>query len=72
MELRKEGTAAMNTNQVVRLLLSKEIEISNKFHNTIEQLLRIGYETDRGKNEIPDLISSIEYSLEEIERIINR
>ena len=62
----------MNTNQVVRLLLSKEIEISNKFHNTIEQLLRIGYETDRGKNEIPDLISSIEYSLEEIERIINR
>lgn len=62
----------MNTNQVIRLLLSKEIEISNKFHNTIEQLLRIGYETDRGKNEIPDLISSIEYSLEEIERIINR
>ncbi len=61
----------MNTKEVVDLLLTKEIEILNKFHNTISEILRLGYETERGKNKLPDLISSVEYSLEEIERIIN-
>ena len=62
----------MNTNQVVNLLLSKENEISNKLHNTISELLRLGYDTERGKNLIPDLIESVQYTLEDIERIINR
>ena len=61
----------MNTKEVVDLLLTKEIVILNKFHNTISEILRLGYETERGKNKLPDLISSVEYSLEEIERIIN-
>ena len=61
----------MNTNQVVNLLLSKENEISNKLHNTISELLRLGYDTERGKNLIPDLIESVQYTLEDIERIIN-
>ena len=62
----------MNTKQVVDLLLSKEMEISHKFHNTITQLLRIGYDTERGKDEIPDLIDSVQYSLDDITRILNR
>lgn len=62
----------MNTNEVINLLLSKENEISNKFHNTIMKLLRLGYDSDRGKVEVPDLIESINYSLDEIQRIINR
>ena len=62
----------IDTNEVIKLLLSKENEISNKFHNTIMDLLRLGYESDRGKEKIPDLIESINYSLDEIERIINR
>lgn len=62
----------MNTNQVINMLLNKENEISNKFHNTITQLLRLGYDTERGKSEIPELIDSVKYSLEEIERILNR
>lgn len=62
----------MSTKQVVNLLLVKEIEISNKFHQAISEILRLDYETERGKRQIPDLISSIEYSLEEIERIVNR
>lgn len=62
----------MNTNEVINLLLSKENEISNKFHNTIIKLLRLGYDSDRGKAEVPDLIESINYSLDEIQRIIYR
>lgn len=62
----------MNTNQVIDLLLNRENEISNKFHNAITEILRVGYETERGKTIIPDLIESVQYSLEEIERIINR
>lgn len=62
----------MSTKQVVDLLLTKEIEISNKFHQAISEILRLGYNSERGKSKISDLISSVEYSLEEIERIINR
>lgn len=62
----------MNTKQIINILLNKENEISNKFHNTITQLLRLGYETERGKNEVSYLIESVKYSLEDIERIINR
>ncbi len=62
----------MSTKQVVDLLLTKETEISNKFHQAISEILRLGYNSERGKNKISDLISSVEYSLEEIERIINR
>ena len=37
----------MNSNQVINLLLNRENEISNKFHNTITEILRIGYETEK-------------------------
>ncbi len=61
----------MSTKQVVDLLLNKETEVSNKFHQAISEILRLGYDTERGKKQIPDMISSIQYSLEEIDRIVN-
>lgn len=62
----------MTTNEVVDLLLNKGNEINNKIINTISELLRLGYDSERGKNEVKDLRKSIEYSLDEIERILNR
>ena len=62
----------MVDKQAVDMLLNKESEISNKFHQAINQILRVGYETERGKQPITDLIDSVQYTLEEIERIINR
>lgn len=62
----------INTNEVIKVLLSKESEIVNKFHRAISEVLRLGYNTERGKKQIPDLISSVQYSLDEIERIVNR
>lgn len=63
---------SMNTNQVIDLLLTKNDEISSRIHSAVTEILRLGYDTDRGKQQIPDLLESIEYKLEEIERIVNR
>lgn len=62
----------MTTNEVIKLLLNKEIEIDNKIINTVSELLRLGYESDRGKQYVKDLRDSIEYTLDDIERILNR
>lgn len=62
----------MNTNQVVDLLLNKELEISSKVHNVATELLRIRYESERGRNEVQRCLDSIRYTLDEIERILNR
>ena len=62
----------MTTNEVIKLLLNKEMEIDNKIINTVSELLRLGYESDRGKQYVKDLRDSIEYTLDDIERILNR
>lgn len=62
----------MTTNEVVNLLMNKGNEIDNKIINTISEVLRLGYETDRGKECVKNLRGSIEYSLDEMERVLNR
>ena len=62
----------MNTKQVVDLLLNREVEITAKFHNAILELMRLDYNTPRGAETVSDLIESVRYSLEEIERITRR
>lgn len=63
---------SMSTKEVINLLLNKESEIDNKINNVISELLRLGYDSERGKKLVEDMRDSIEYSLDEIERIINR
>ncbi len=67
----KDGNK-MSESQIIDLLLNKENEILNKFHNAITEILRLKYESDRGKEVVRDLVNSVQYSLEEIERIVNR
>lgn len=62
----------MNTKQVIDLLLNRETEITAKFHNAILELIRLDYNTPRGIQTVNDLIESVRYSLEEIERITRR
>ena len=62
----------MNTKQVIDLLLNRETEITAKFHNAILELMRLDYNTPRGIETVNDLIESVRYSLEEIERITRR
>ena len=61
----------MNKKQVIALLLNQSEVITGKFNNTINEILRLGYDTERGQDLIPDLINSINYSLEELEITIN-
>lgn len=62
----------MNDRDIVNYLLIKEIEISNRMHNAVTEILRHGYDSERGKSQVPDMIESIKYILEDIERVANR
>ena len=61
----------MNEKQVIALLLNQSEVITGKFNNTINEILRLGYDTERGQDLVSDLIDSINYSLEELETTIN-
>ena len=58
-------------NEVIKALLCKESEVMSKFHNTIEEVLRLGYETERGKETVNRLFESVDYSMEQLNRQIN-
>ncbi len=57
-------------NEVVKALLHKESEVMSKFHNTIEEVLRLGYETERGKETVNRLFESVDYSMGQLNRQI--
>lgn len=61
----------MTDKEVVNTLLDKESVITNRFHRAISEILRLGYDTERGRSEISDLIESVQYSLDELERVID-
>ena len=62
----------MTEKEVINLLLNRNIEITSKINNAILDILRLSYNSDRGQKVIPDLLKSIEYTLEENERIVQR
>lgn len=62
----------MSDREIVNYLLIKECEISNRIHNAVTEILRLGYDSERGKAQVPDMIESIQYILEDIERVVNR
>lgn len=62
----------MSDREIVNYLLLKENEISNRMHNAVTEILRHGYESERRKAQAPNMIESIRYILEDIERIVNR
>ncbi len=68
----KNKTKEINDGDVVNYLLIKEIEISSRIHNAVTEILRLGYESERGNTQVPDMIESIRYILEDIERVVNR
>lgn len=58
--------------EVIKILLIKQQEISNRFYETITEVMRLGYETDRGKAKVNDLSESVEYILSDMKRLLNR
>lgn len=62
----------MKDREVAGLLLSKEIEIANKIHNSVEEVLRLGYDSERGRQSVFAMVDSIKYSLDELEVLLGR
>ena len=62
----------MNERQIIDMLLNKELEISSKIHQSINTILRYGYDEAKWKKEIAYLTETIQYTLEDINRIVNR
>lgn len=58
----------MNDTECIKLLLSKNAELHNRFNSAIEEIMRKG----NGKESVNNLIESIKYVAEDMERIINR
>ena len=59
----------MNDKEVIRLLMEKEREITNKIHNAIEEILR---GKGNAAEELNACVGGIEYTVSEILRIYNR
>lgn len=60
----------MTELQVINTLLVKETEVTNHMHNAIREIIRLGYETERGKEQVTRMIESIRYTLDDIERLL--
>lgn len=58
------------TNEIVNLLLNKGNEIDNKIINTVSEVLRLGYDSDRGKEYVKKLLESIRYTVDDMENFL--
>ncbi|MCK9198451.1 MAG: hypothetical protein M0P49_02495 [Bacilli bacterium] len=58
----------MIDREIVNLINNKCVEIHNKCNNTIEEILRKG----NGEENTESLVKSIQYTLEDILRVIKR
>ncbi len=58
------------TNEVVNFLLNKGNEIDNKIINTVSEVLRLGYDSDRGREYVKKLLESIRYTVDDMENFL--
>ena len=61
-----------STIKAISYLLHSELEISNKIHNASSELMRLNYESERGKQEVSNLLKSIRYGLDNLEKDLKR
>ena len=58
------------TNEVINFLLNKGNEIDSKIINTISEILRLGYDSDRGKEYVKKLLESIRWTVDDMENFL--
>lgn len=61
----------MTDKQAVDTLLTLEMDITRRIHNTITEILRKGYE-NAGKGQIESMIESIRYKIDMTEVYFDR
>lgn len=57
----------LTTNEAVKIILTKESEIQNRFLSAISEILRLGYESERGKKQAEELCESIKSIADELQ-----
>lgn len=72
IECDKRSGMVIKDKEAINFLLNKEIEIMNRIHNAITEIMRLGIESERGKKVVTDAVDSIRYYLDDLERILNR
>ncbi|MCM1224310.1 MAG: hypothetical protein NC548_58645 [Lachnospiraceae bacterium] len=48
----------MKDKDVINFILIEETEIVNKMHHAVSEIMRLGYDTERGKKQVHSLIIS--------------
>lgn len=55
------------TNEAIKIILTKESEIQNRFLGTVSEILRLGYDSERGKKQVKELCESIRDIVDELD-----
>lgn len=57
----------LTTNEAVKIILTKESEIQDRFLSAISEILRLGYESERGRKQAKELCESIKSIIDELQ-----
>lgn len=57
----------LTTNEAVKIILTKESEIQDRFLSAISEILRLGYESERGRKQEKELCESIKSIVDELQ-----
>lgn len=57
----------LTTNEVVKIIMTKEHEIDARVVSAVSEILRLGYDSERGKNQAKQLCESIRSIADELQ-----
>ena len=57
----------LTTNEAVKIILTKESEIQDRFLSAISEILRLGHESERGRKQAKELCESIRSIADELQ-----
>lgn len=57
----------LTTNEAVKIILTKESEIQDRFLSAISEILRLGYESEKGRKQAKELCESIKNIVDELQ-----
>lgn len=62
----------MSKAQLINMILNRSVQIQNRVNNSVDAMLRTKATDESAKAEVKDLIESLRYVLDDMERVIDR
>lgn len=56
---------------IIKTLLAKEEILSTNIHNSVGEIMRLGYPSERANRELKSLIEHLRYQIDDLEEYIN-